>query len=119
MLPVLLHVWIPAALAKPALVFALLLLTVGRAGIQVWWSRRAGKRLSLGAALRDDALVVAVAVAAGIAIWRAGYVDRDLSIPLHSYGLLLAGAFLGGVWLAQREARRRGQDARRIGDLAF
>jgi phosphatidylglycerol:prolipoprotein diacylglycerol transferase len=40
-------------------------------------------------------------------------------LPLHSYGLLIASAFLVGIWLAQREARRRGQDPERLADLAF
>jgi phosphatidylglycerol:prolipoprotein diacylglycerol transferase len=43
----------------------------------------------------------------------------SLSLPLHTYGLLLALAFLAGVVLAQREARRRGLDAEAVGDLTF
>jgi phosphatidylglycerol:prolipoprotein diacylglycerol transferase len=42
-----------------------------------------------------------------------------LRLPVHTYGLLIAVGFLAGIWLAQREARRRGQDAERIADLAF
>lgn len=41
------------------------------------------------------------------------------SLPLHTYGLLIAIGFMVGIWLAQREAARRGQDPRRLGDLAF
>ncbi len=39
--------------------------------------------------------------------------------PLHTYGLLLALAFILGVVLAQREARRRGQQPEQVADLAF
>ena len=37
---------------------------------------------------------------------------------LHTYGLLLASAFLLGLWVAARQARRAGLDAERIVDLA-
>ncbi|ACG71257.1 prolipoprotein diacylglyceryl transferase [Anaeromyxobacter sp. K] len=40
-------------------------------------------------------------------------------LPLHTYGLLIAVGFMVGIWLAQREAARRGQDPRRLADLAF
>lgn len=49
----------------------------------------------------------------------ASLFGRELRLPLHSYGLLIAAAFMIGLWLAQREARRRGQDAERLADLAF
>jgi phosphatidylglycerol:prolipoprotein diacylglycerol transferase len=37
---------------------------------------------------------------------------------LHTYGLLLAIAFIAGLWIAAREARLQGQDANRITDMA-
>jgi phosphatidylglycerol:prolipoprotein diacylglycerol transferase len=37
---------------------------------------------------------------------------------LHSYGFLLALAFLAGLWVASRQARRAGLDAGRITDMA-
>lgn len=37
---------------------------------------------------------------------------------LHTYGLLLASAFLLGLWVASRQARRAGLDGERIVDLA-
>src|SRR6266511_2633375 len=52
------------------------------------------------------------------ALWKAGNLDGEIRLPLHTYGLLIASADLVGIWLAQREARRRGQDAERIADLA-
>ena len=39
-------------------------------------------------------------------------------LTLHSYGVLLALAFLAGLWMAGREARRAGLDAARVSDLA-
>ena len=53
------------------------------------------------------------------ALWRSGLLDGEIRLPLHTYGLLIASAFLVGIWLAQREARRRGQDAERLADLGF
>ena len=39
-------------------------------------------------------------------------------IPIHSYGLLLATAFLVALWVAGRQARKDGLDAGRVADLA-
>ncbi len=40
------------------------------------------------------------------------------TITLHTYGLLLAVAFLAGLWVASRQAKRAGLDANRITDMA-
>jgi hypothetical protein len=40
-------------------------------------------------------------------------------IALHSYGLLIAAGLALGIWLAHREAGRRGLDQGRVLDLAF
>jgi phosphatidylglycerol:prolipoprotein diacylglycerol transferase len=37
---------------------------------------------------------------------------------LHTYGVLLAVAFLAGLWVASRQAKRAGLDANRITDMA-
>ena len=37
---------------------------------------------------------------------------------LHTYGVLLAIAFLAGLWVASRQAKRAGMDAGRIVDMA-
>ena len=37
---------------------------------------------------------------------------------LHTYGVLLAIAFLGGLWVASRQAKRAGLDANRVTDMA-
>ena len=39
-------------------------------------------------------------------------------LTLHTYGVLLAAAFLLGLWMAARQARREGLDAARVSDLA-
>jgi phosphatidylglycerol:prolipoprotein diacylglycerol transferase len=41
------------------------------------------------------------------------------SATLHSYGLLLAIAFVAGLWVASREAKRQGLDAGRVTDMAI
>jgi phosphatidylglycerol---prolipoprotein diacylglyceryl transferase len=40
------------------------------------------------------------------------------SFTLHTYGFLLACAFLAGLWVAARQARKAGLDANRITDMA-
>jgi phosphatidylglycerol:prolipoprotein diacylglycerol transferase len=39
-------------------------------------------------------------------------------LTLHSYGVLLAAAFLAGLWIAGRQARKDGLDPNRVTDLA-
>jgi len=39
-------------------------------------------------------------------------------LTLHTYGFLLAIAFLAGLWVASRQARREGLDAGRVTDMA-
>jgi phosphatidylglycerol:prolipoprotein diacylglycerol transferase len=119
MLPILFRLHLSPAAAKAAVVLLAAALTLGRAGLRVWQARRAGQRLGLRAALWDDRWVVGAAAALAAGAWRAGLLDRPVSIPLNTYGLLLAAAFLAGAWLAQREARRVGQDPERVADLAF
>jgi phosphatidylglycerol:prolipoprotein diacylglycerol transferase len=63
--------------------------------------------------------VIGALTAAVILLWRADLLGGDIRVPLHTYGLLIASAFLAGIWLAQREGRRRGQDPERIADLSF
>lgn len=41
------------------------------------------------------------------------------SFTLHTYGVLLAVAFLTGLWITARQARRAGLDAGRVTDLAI
>ncbi len=119
MLPVLFDVVLPAGWGKPLLALALVAIAALRV---VWYLRRArreGERASVAEALRADAWTLVLLAVVGGVLWRSGLVDREIRLPLHTYGLLIAGAFLVGIWLAQREARRRGQDAERIADLAF
>lgn len=41
------------------------------------------------------------------------------TITLHTYGLLLAIAFIAALWVASREAKRQGLDAGRVTDMAI
>jgi phosphatidylglycerol:prolipoprotein diacylglycerol transferase len=120
MLPVLLQITIPAAWAKLVVVLVFLALTLGRALFYVRRARREGeKKVTLVGAIKDDAVTVVLLAAVGLALWRAGYLDADLSLPLHTYGLLVASAFIIGAGLAQREAARVGLDPERVADLSF
>jgi phosphatidylglycerol---prolipoprotein diacylglyceryl transferase len=119
MLPVLFSIVIPAGLVKPAAILAVLLVILGRA---LAWKRRSardGHAVSWASALGGDWVVSAVLVAALGVLWRARLLDADLRLPLHTYGLLIATGFITGIWLAQREGKRRGQDPERIADLTF
>jgi phosphatidylglycerol:prolipoprotein diacylglycerol transferase len=45
--------------------------------------------------------------------------DDTIRLPLHTYGVMLALAFVASIWLAQKEAERQGQDPQLVGDLSF
>src|SRR5438445_10009487 len=47
------------------------------------------------------------------------HLKRPLVVPLHTYGLLIATAFLVAMQLAGRSARRAGLDRERVMDLCF
>lgn len=119
MLPVLFTLVIPAGLARPLAVLAVVGLAVARALAEVRRARRAKRPASLLAALRRDVWTIAVLAVVVAALWRGGLLDGPIRLPLHTYGLLVAGGFLVGIWLGQREAARRGQDPDRIADLCF
>jgi phosphatidylglycerol:prolipoprotein diacylglycerol transferase len=119
MLPVLFHVVVPAGLGTPLAVVLVVLIVALRAWGYIRRSRREGERATVGEALRDDGWIIAIlALAAGV-LWRAGLLGGEIRLPLHTYGLLIASAFMLGIWLSQREGRRRGQDPERIADLSF
>jgi phosphatidylglycerol:prolipoprotein diacylglycerol transferase len=118
MLPVLLTLRIPAGWALPAAVALAAAIALGRA----WGLRRraqGGARPGWGAALWEDRVALAALGAGVAAAWWAGLLAREVALPLHGYGLMIAAGFVAAIEVARREARRRGQDAERIGDLAF
>jgi phosphatidylglycerol---prolipoprotein diacylglyceryl transferase len=119
MLPVLFHVVVPAGFGKPLVALVVLAVIVLRAVGFLRRARAEGEKASVLAALKDDAWLIAILLVAAGALFRGGLLEGELRLPLHTYGLLIAAAFLAGIWLAQREARRRGQDGERIADLAF
>jgi len=119
MLPILFSIVIPAWAAKPALAAAIALLVAGRAFFYVRRARAEGHPAGWLEALKDDAWVIGGLVLLAGALWRGGLLDREVRLPLHTYGLLIACGFMVGIGLAQREARRRGQDPEKIADLSF
>jgi phosphatidylglycerol:prolipoprotein diacylglycerol transferase len=119
MLPVLFHVVVPAGLGKPLAVVVLVAVAALRALAYVRRARREKRKASFGAALADDVWTTGILAVVAVALWRSGLLDGELRLPVHTYGLLIASAFLVGIWLAQREARRRGQDPERVADLSF
>lgn len=119
MLPVLFRIVIPAALAKPLVVALAAAIAGVRALVARRRARAAGQPASFWRELWDDKVTVGVLAALAAVLWRGGYLDEDLRLPLHTYGLLLALGFVVAIWVAQREARRQGQDAEAIGDLSF
>lgn len=119
MLPTLVRIVIPAGYGLPAAILVVLLLTLGRAVAYRRRLLREGTEVGLVAALLDDKLTVGTLLVLVAVAWRSGMLDGAISLPLHSYGLLIATAFVAGIWLAQREGRRQGQDPERIADLSF
>jgi phosphatidylglycerol:prolipoprotein diacylglycerol transferase len=117
--PVLFQIVIPAGFGKLAAVLAVLLVTAFRVVGYLRRARREGEKASVLAVLKEDAATTLVLAALAAVLWKSGQLDGEIRLPLHSYGLLIASAFLVGIWLAQREARRRGQDPERLADLSF
>ena len=119
MFPILFTIEIPAGWVKPLVV----LLVLALLAVRSWMYRRqaaaAGERASWGEALWDDKLVLLALVGLAAALWRTGMLDEPVSLPIHSYGLMLAAGFVGAVAVAQGQARRQGLDAEKVGDLAF
>ncbi|HET9596852.1 MAG TPA: prolipoprotein diacylglyceryl transferase [Anaeromyxobacteraceae bacterium] len=118
MLPVLLTLRIPAGWVPAAA--ALLLAAVAAA--RAWSLRRrapTGERPGWAAAMWDDRAALGALAAALAGAWWAGLLSRELVLPLHGYGLMIAAGFVVAIEVARREARRWGQDAERISDLAF
>jgi phosphatidylglycerol:prolipoprotein diacylglycerol transferase len=119
MLPVLFEIVIPAGWGKPLVVVLFLALSVGRAVLFVRRAHAEGQPVTFLEALKADAWLVGLLAVAGGVLWSRGLLEGERRLPLHTYGLLIAAAFLVGIWLSQREAARRGQDPERVADLAF
>jgi phosphatidylglycerol:prolipoprotein diacylglycerol transferase len=119
MLPVLFQIVVPAEWAKAVAAVLAVAIAAGRAWAHRRRAARDGEKVSWGEALWADKAVVGVLLVAVILAWRSGVLDADVRLPLHSYGLMLALAFVVAIWLAQNEATRQGQDAQAVGDLAF
>ncbi len=119
MLPILWNIVIPTGWAKPGI----LLLVVAVALVRAWAERRRARAdrdpVSWREALWGDRWVLGALLAAVGLAWKSGTLDGEIQVPLHTYGLALAAGFVVAIALAQREARRVGQDPERIGDLAF
>ncbi|TMA30578.1 MAG: prolipoprotein diacylglyceryl transferase [Deltaproteobacteria bacterium] len=119
MLPVLITITIPTALGIPAW----LLVSLISGGWQ-WRSARAAgipskdafKTLATWTAGSAAVLWVAVKLLGGQNILS---LDRPLAIPIHTYGVLVAGGFLVAMTLAARTAERNGLDKDKVLDLSF
>lgn len=107
------EIWGPESFfAKSWLIWVIGLMV---SGIIAWWGLApdVGKgRRALGWLATLSTLGFAL-ILAGVGLGRLRFVQ------LHSYGVLIAVGFLVGIILAVREARRVGEDAERILDLAF
>jgi len=119
MLPVLFHIAIPGGWAWVAAIAVALAVVGGRAVSYLRHARKDGKEVSLGAALWSDKATVGAFLVALLAAWRAGVLDDGIRVPLHTYGVMLALAFVASIWLAQKEAERQGQDPQQVGDVSF
>src|ERR1041384_264921 len=119
MLPILFTIKIPAVWGIPALALASLVSGAWQGRLEYrdnkppkviwtkvsWWTG--------GTALL---LILAVRVIAGQSILA---LDRPLVIPIHTYGILVAGGFLVAMNMAGRAAWRAGLDNERVLDLSF
>ena len=122
MLPVLFTLTLPPTLAPFMLIVLSLLIGA--------WQARAAKQAgeSNSAAIKSGLTWLVGSFIAFIALVK-GLGDPGnnnlfklhsaLQIPLHTYGLLIATAFLVAMWLAGRSALRAGLDQDRVMDLCF
>ena len=119
MLPILFQIVIPSGWTWVVAIGIALAIVTFRA---VAWRRHAradGKKVTWGEALWSDKGVLGVLLVGFLAAWRTGALDTTVSLPLHTYGVMLALAFVAGIWLAQKEAERQGQDPQLVGDISF
>src|SRR5258708_19539899 len=119
MLPVLFTITIPPSLGIAAWVFVSLL-----SGFWQWRSARkageapAGQRKTLLTWTLGTAVLLfaAVKLLGGQNIL---HLERPLAIPIHTYGILVAGGFLVAMTMAGRAAQRPGLDQDKVLDLSF
>src|SRR5690242_5300114 len=122
MLPVLFSIALPPAWAPFVVaLFALLLsawqVRAGRVAGEPWKKAvQAGAFWAAGAAV---VLYFAVRALADPTNNDLFHLKRPLVIPVHTYGLLIAAAFLAAMQLAGRAAQRAGLDRDRVMDLCF
>ena len=119
MLPVLFQIVVEPGWSWVLAVAIALAVIVGRAVSFRKGTARDGEKASWGEALWADKAVLGVILVAFLAAWRSGVLDETIRLPLHTYGVMLALAFVAAIWLAQKEAERQGQDPQLVGDLAF
>jgi len=122
MLPVLFTITLPPSLAP----FVFLAAALGLGVWQVRSARAAGepwpKAWQAGALWAACGAVGLYLLVRGLAATGNNdlfHLSRPLAIPLHTYGLLIATAFLVAMTLAGRAAEREGQDRDRVMDLTF
>jgi phosphatidylglycerol---prolipoprotein diacylglyceryl transferase len=119
MLPVLLRIVLEPAWAWVLAVGVALAVVAGRAVSFRKGAAKDGKKPSWGEAIWSDKAVVGAILVAFLAAWRSGVLDETIRLPLHTYGVMLALAFVAAIWLAQKEAARQGQDPQQVGDVSF
>jgi phosphatidylglycerol:prolipoprotein diacylglycerol transferase len=119
MLPVLFQIVVPAGWTWVVAVGIALAIVASRAASFRRHARKEGRKGSWGEALWSDKGVLAVLLVGFLAAWRSGVLDETIRLPLHSYGVMLALAFVAAIWLAQKEAERQGQDPQFVGDISF
>ena len=122
MLPVLFTLTLPPTLAP----FILILLSLFIGAWQARAVKRAGESNSeaiksgltwlVGSFVAFIALAFALGDSGNNNLFK---LQRPLLIPLHTYGLLIATAFLVAMWLAGRAAARAGPIKDRVMDLCF
>lgn len=122
MLPVLFTItlspkWAPFVALAVAIAVSAWHVRVARAAGDPW--KKAAE--TFGAWLVGTALVLYLAVKL---LGESGnndllHLNRPLAIPAHTYGILIAVAFLAAMQLAGRAARRAGLDRERVMDLCF
>lgn len=119
MLPVLFTLTIPTSLGILAWVLVSL-----ASGLWQWRSARAAGEKSDQALRTLATWTVGTAAVLFAAVKMLGgqnilHLERPLEIPIHTYGILVAGGFLVAMTMASRAAERSGLDKDKVLDLSF
>ncbi len=119
MLPVLFTITLGTSWAVFAIAFAALLMGAWQGRSAKLGGDPTSKAVQTGAAWAAGSFAACYALTRALDGQDLLHLQRPIAIPLHTYGLMIATAFLIGLYLAGRGAKRAGLDQEKVMDLTF